>query len=510
MNKNKLSDMQIKEFWKEYSRFYKTGLNTETPHPKTYNLSQLAQSNLTQALQLFQELELETIEKIKENISSITELQQSINNCFKNNNKVFLIGCGASGRLCMLLKRLWELSNPDNSKQIISICAAGDVSLIKSIEQFEDKPDFGIKQLLQQGFSKNDLLIGLTASGESPFILAAISHAAKISRYKPWLVFNNSISSLLLRNPKHIVNTHDIQSLALNIGPMALTGSTRLQATSAMQVALGLALLHHKNNDFLNEIDNIYNTIKSFPLINLAPITDKETEIFLKKEFILYETNDIILGLNLLADLTERSPTFNLPPFENNNKANQIFSPFYLSLTNIKNSKEAWNFLLGQDPICLNWENFPKTTLSYIEGFDLSKNSLRATSNYLPSTQHREVWQIKNNLLKIQLDDIYVKFQIIPQNILLASLIYKLCLNAHSTIMMGRVGNFEGNLMLSLNPTNFKLIDRAIRYSQFLLKKHHNLNIDYKVVAEVTFQEIENLKPNESIVKKVVNRFLVD
>ncbi len=291
---------------------------------------------------------------------------------------------------------------------------------------------------------------------------------------------------------------------------MTLTGSTRLQATSAMQIALGLALTHHNNNDFLNEIDHIYNIIKNFPLINLAPITDKEAKIFLKKEFILYETNDTVLGLNLLADLTERSPTFNLPPFENNNEDNQMFSPFYLSLTNIKNSKEAWKFLLGQDPICLNWKNFPKTTFSYIEGFDLSKDSLRAISNYLPAIQHKEVWQIKNNILKIQLDNISAEFQVSQQNLLQASLIYKLCLNAHSTIMMGRVGNFEDNLMLSLNPTNFKLIDRAIRYSQFLLKKHFSLNIDYKVVAEVTFQEIGNLQPNESIVKKVVNRFLAD
>lgn len=501
------------EFWRHYQRFLKNNLTTELPNPRTHNLSQLCQSNLRDAFTLFKQVELDAITALSKYIPAIKQLQQDIRNTLSMGGRIFLIGCGASGRLATLLKRLWEEYNKDKPQQVISISAGGDISLIKSVEQFEDKPQLGIQQLLFQGFKENDLLIGLSASGESPFILAAVEHAAAYSRHKPYLVFNNAKADILERNTRHPLANSSVYGLELNVGPMALTGSTRLQATTAMHIALGIALCKPLVS-IKDELDYISEQVKNFPLEEMAPITSQETSLIADKQYILYQTNDMFLGLSLLADTTERSPTFNLPPYESSLEKTQLNSPFYLNLPNFSTAKEAWKSLLNHEPTCLDWPQFPATDKEYIYSFDLSASSPRATGNYLPGNQYLAKWQIEDNnklgqplQLSITLDKQKAAF-LIPADHLAATIVYKLCLNSHSTLMMGRLGYFSGNLMISLKPSNYKLVDRAIRYASFILEYEHGINLGYKEVAEILFQEIEKLQPNQSIVQNVVNRIL--
>lgn len=501
-----MNSINIKEFWDSHERFLKNNLITETPDPKTHNLSKLCHTDITMAFNLFKQTELDAIVTLRKYLPNIEHLQQGINQTLTANNRIFLMGCGASGRLATLLKRLWEQYYPDLTGQIISVCSAGDVSLIKSIEQFEDRAQFGIKQLIQQGFGPQDLLIGLSAGGESPFILAAVEYATMHSCYRPYLVYNNSTKSLLERNPKHIISSAKVHPLELDIGPMALTGSTRLQATTVMQIVLGIALCKPEAN-VSNQLDQIIQQIKEFPLEKLSAITTLEASFLNNKEYILYQTNDAFLGLSILADTTERSPTFNLPVYENDNETTSDYSPSYLSLIGTSSSSKAWKFLLGTMPTCISWKSFPETSKSYMKGFDLSAKSARASGKYLPNTQHLSSWVINNHTLSINLENEQVEFSM-PDELLFSTILYKICLNSHSTIMMGRLDYFVGNMMLSLKPSNFKLIDRAIRYSKFILEHEHGLIVEYQKLAAIIFNEIENLEPNQSIVNKVVQAYL--
>ncbi len=489
------------EFWNEYKRFLHANLVTESPHHLSYNLSELCQTDLQEAFTVFKTIELNAVDSMISYTPVIEKLRTDISSCLKNGNKIFLIGCGASGRLAMLLKRIYEFEHINAAKQIISISAGGDTTLIKAIEKFEDRKQYGFKQLLEQGYTNKDLVIGLSAGGESPFILGAIEFANQSSRYKPWLVFNNPIDIILKRNPEHIVQ--NINAMCLDVGAMALTGSTRLQATTAMQMAVALAFT---NKNIPHEIKQISSTIKALPLEHLAKITKKEADIIKNNEYVLYTTDNPLLGLSLLADITERSPTFNITSFENYTEIdNKNYSPFYLKLDNVNSPNEVWQMLFGQDPICLNWADFSATAIDYINGFDLSNNSPRANGAYLPKKQHLLSIKPHEGLINITLDDEKLSFEL-PRDILYKTIIYKLILNSHSTLMMGSLGYFNGNMMLSLKPSNFKLIDRAIRYSQFIINK--NLPLTYHEVAKIVFAEIKKLQPGQSIVKQVVDQAL--
>ena len=83
-------------------------------------------------------------------------------------------------------------------------------------------------------------------------------------------------------------------------------------------------------------------------------------------------------------------------------------------------------------------------------------------------------------------------------------------LNAHSTLVMGRLGRYEDNLMTYVSATNFKLIDRAVRYTRRLLEHHHGLAPDYETVATRLLEMKDLLEPGEPIVLRTLESFLAD
>lgn len=496
-----MNESMQQDFWTHYTRFLKNTPITEQVNTKSYNLSELCRNNLEEAFTLFKTIEQDSISNLHQYIPQILQFQKDLQKTLTSNNRIFLVGCGASGRLSVLLKRLWDTYYPDANKQIVAVAAGGDISLIKSIEQFEDREELGIKQLLAEGYTKNDLVVGLSASGESPFILSTIDYASKTSCYKPYLVCNNQNSIIIERNTKIEPLINSINTLNLDVGAMALTGSTRLQATTAMQIACAIAILNKHPEQTIQDCQTL---VQNINFTDFSAITESEAEALRQKEYILYTTNNAILGLVLLADTTERSPTFNLTPFENQNQLNNYFSPFYLSLSIANDINDCWQKLLGQTPTSLNWEEFIETTPEYLNGFDLSRNSKRSSAQYLPQVQHQEIWNINNNTLSVKFAS--AEFNIsLPIDVFERTIIYKALLNSHSTILMGRLGYFYGNLMIALKPSNHKLIDRTIRYAIFILKTTHHLDVDYRTVANTLFNEISSLQPNESIVLKVVN-----
>ena len=71
---------------------------------------------------------------------------------------------------------------------------------------------------------------------------------------------------------------------------------------------------------------------------------------------------------------------------------------------------------------------------------------------------------------------------------------------------MGRMGRYESNIMTWVRPSNFKLIDRAIRYTKLLLEQENQV-VEYEKIAKALFKAIENKKENTSIVEQTKSMF---
>ena len=156
-------------FLKISSQFRLGDLDTEKPHPKTTELSSLVQTDLLKAIAILKEVDIEALDIVRQQHSEIKRMKTDIEETFRNGHKVYLVGCGATGRLSLVLEVLWrkERAGKEFKDSVVSLMAGGDTALIRSIEGFEDYPAFAARQLQELGFSEGDLLIACVSFGRS-------------------------------------------------------------------------------------------------------------------------------------------------------------------------------------------------------------------------------------------------------------------------------------------------------------------------------------------------------
>lgn len=492
-------ESRISTFWEQQEKFRDHPLPTELSNHDTYNLSELAKFDPIKGARAIFNIDLKTVQKLKKKVQELEQLRADILKTIKNGNKVYICGCGASGRLAVCLEYLWRTQFSEKARDsLIGFLAGGDNAMIKSLEGFEDHKDLGIKQLYLAGFKRGDLLISTTASGESPFAIGAVEEAARVS-IKPWFIHCNTNEALAGRIKDHVIYNSKVNTMSLFVGQMALSGSTRMQATTALMLGIGLPLFYENINKAL---DALLEVLEKVDFAGLEDFIVREADIYQSKEFVLYDTPSIY-GITVLTDTTERSPTFNLTPFENQLDPQKKPAFCYLLFFNADTPENAWNALLGRKPRTLEWTK--ETSLRNLMGFDFSKNIVAYRSKYASPSHYFRISKEKG-FLHLSLDELKKQIDISNLSPLFEQLLLKLILNTCSTLVMGRLGFYEGNLMTSLYPSNSKLIDRAIRYINFILRMKYNIILKYEVIAENMFVELKKLSPHESIVLKTVEK----
>ena len=257
--------------------------------------------------------------------------------------------------------------------------SGGDVALIRSIENFEDFPDYGARQL-EAGFKDGDLLIGTTEGGETPFVIGAVEKAAQISKRKPFFLYCNPDDLLceVAERSKRVIQNTGIEKINLTVGPMAVTGSTRMQSSTILLAVAGIALFYYNsgNKTIEKEVRAFIDFWVSSDISFIGSFVISETDFYRNGEYLLYET-DNHLGITVITDTTERSPTFSLFPFENVNEKGDNLSLCYLFMPASKSSKEAWEQLLWREARTLEWPDINGiASRDRLLGFDFSSNVL--------------------------------------------------------------------------------------------------------------------------------------
>lgn len=488
-----------------YKQFRLGHLTTEQSHYLTKSLSDLCDSNLSLALKRLKEVDLLALSKISDQSHRLKSLSCSIKKTLDSGHKIFLCGCGATGRLALTLETLFRKSFPANSNQIVSFMAGGDYALIKSVESFEDNAEFGARQLAELGFKNGDLLISSSEGGETNFVIGATIAASKKSTNKPYFLFCNPKRELRnITRSANIFSNKSIRSYSLPVGPMALSGSTRMQATTCLLMFIGIPLLNFNLPEL--EVEKLF---KDY-VIQLKKINYQKLSRLITKEYQCYQDEEIINyianadhAISILTDTTERSPTFSLNAFESKNERHRSFA--YLVVADTKNSRQAWNYMLGREPRGLNWTGL-KTSLELnnIYDFDISEQSkvrrekFKARSFHITSDKKR---------LGFKLDSVFVPFSVFIQEPLFEHLMIKLLLNAHSTLLMGKMGRYYSNVMTWVKPSNLKLIDRSIRYIDLLLREQGKV-VSYEDILKRIIDLKAATNENDPIVLKVFNSFI--
>jgi N-acetylmuramic acid 6-phosphate etherase len=167
------------------------------------------------------------IEKV---IPSIEKLVDIIYTKMRDGGRLFYIGAGTSGRLGVLDASECPptFGVPDN--WVIGLIAGGDSALRKAIENAEDDPNLGWKDLNKYNISKKDVLVGIAASGTTPYVIGALKEANKHQISTGCIVCNED-------SPLSLVADISIELIA---GPEFVTGSTRMKAGTAQKLALNM------------------------------------------------------------------------------------------------------------------------------------------------------------------------------------------------------------------------------------------------------------------------------
>jgi N-acetylmuramic acid 6-phosphate etherase len=237
----------------------------------------------------------------------------------------------------------------------------------------------------------------------------------------------------------------------------------------------------------------------------LAPLIVNESAIYAKHQLCVHRTSRY--GITVLTDTTERTPTFSLLPFENALDDNAEPSWTYLCIPDASSSVEAWHHVLGRAPRPVEWDAFrERYGLERTLGYDFSANSLERRRGLLGrdrvhvfdiADQHDDV------VFSIDGADARVRR---PPSLLCEHLLVKCALNITSTLVMGRLKRFYGNVMVFVRPTNNKLVDRSIRFIRLLLADEGLSPLTYEDVCFALFEEFEHSRADEPVVVRTFER----
>jgi N-acetylmuramic acid 6-phosphate etherase len=510
------SEIKAREFLRVAANFRLGDLPTEQTHPASAGLSELARDDLPAALAVLKKIDLEALQTLAAKAVEIARLADCIQEALDSGGRIYICGCGATGRLALTLETLWrqQVAGTGYSERIISFMGGGDAALIRSLENFEDFPEYGARQLTDLGFAGNDLLIACTEGGETPFVIGAVQEGAKISSRKPYFLYCNpdDVLSNVAARFRRVLQNAGIRKLCLVTGPMALAGSTRMQASTVLMGAVGTSLFNfgNSNAEVKKTIRRFVSYWEALDVSFLESFVRSEANIYQKSDYIYYETESE-LGITVLTDTTERAPTFSLAPFENKSETGPRPSLCRLVLPDKSDSLSAWRALLGREPRALAWEGFGNVaSLEYLLGFDFSIRIM--------SQRNRLTGEGRHYRFKISRDNANIRFELSGDSHAIGApglpplfrhLCLKMLLNMQSTLVMGRLGRFTGNLMTWVRPSCNKLVDRAVRYADLLLRERGKA-VSYEKIVFKCFEVMRGLPHDGSLVMALVDDLLED
>ncbi|MBB5065671.1 N-acetylmuramic acid 6-phosphate etherase [Granulicella mallensis] len=202
-------------------------LLTEARNPATEHLDELPTLAM---LEVINDEDAKVAGAVRAELPQIARAIDEIAARFGRGGRLFYIGAGTSGRLGVLDASECPPTFSVSADLVQGLIAGGDSALRLSSEHSEDSPEEGARDLAAAKFAQDDTLVGIAASGRTPYVLGAIAHAKKLGALTVGLtcVPGSAISQAV-----------DIP-ITPATGPEVLTGSTRLKAGTATKLVLNM------------------------------------------------------------------------------------------------------------------------------------------------------------------------------------------------------------------------------------------------------------------------------
>jgi len=540
---------------KKYEEGYLLGnLIVEKSHPVTRNLSEVTARDIKKGIKLLIKVDEDVLRKYKEVINSadFTKLASALLEAMVNKNRVFLYGCGSTGRLSILVGSMWRnfwrmikkdkglmKKIPDLENLVCSLMTGGDYALIKSVERYEDYIDLGKYQIEKEGVRKNDVVIGLTGTGETATIVGAVLKGVE-KKAKVFFIYGvpEDDNILKIKRARDVLLNENIDKVNITTGHMAILGSTRMQSStmqqitisSALEIALSkyLSLYLDKseieklgvqtwsiNDNLINSFNKIFNSLKSnYTIDEISRLASFEEDIYSSNKIVSYLARDIML--DVFTDTTERNPTFSIPPFRKKDEKNAAPSWAYV-INPFNEGEDAWEELLNRKLNCLELDKNIIDKISEDKDFkktqivDCSKAEVLKFQIGLEALKYRKIVD-GNGVIAILYGD--EKIYLMQENTIILKILRQAAEGGGKTGLLffgskEEIKNFKDKILID-DMDEIILIEEAGDRTLLKIWKHILVKMVLNIFSTITMVRLKRVEGNFMVCLLPTNKKLYD
>ncbi|EJN55486.1 N-acetylmuramic acid 6-phosphate etherase [Loigolactobacillus coryniformis] len=202
-------------------------LATETRNTKTMHLDE---ESIHQILSDMNQEDQSVPQKIAHSLTEIEQAVQQIIRSFQQGGRLFYIGAGTSGRLGVLDAAECVPTFGTEPEMVQGLIAGGMQAMAVAVEGAEDSLTLAIDDLKERNLSAKDTVVGIAASGRTPYVIGGLDYAQSIGA--------GTVSVACNRDA--VISQHAAIKIEVEVGPEILTGSTRLKAGTAQKLVLNM------------------------------------------------------------------------------------------------------------------------------------------------------------------------------------------------------------------------------------------------------------------------------
>ncbi|WP_175580116.1 N-acetylmuramic acid 6-phosphate etherase [Enterococcus florum] len=202
-------------------------LITEKRNQATMNLDELS---ISEALQLMNQEDQKVAKIVEQKLSTIEPVVKATIEAFNQGGRLIYLGAGTSGRLGVLDAAECVPTFGVSSDMVIGLIAGGEQAMTVAVEGAEDSQELGRQDLIDLQLSNKDMVIGIAASGRTPYVIGALTYAQEVGASTASLSCNGNAA----------ISKHAKYPIEIEVGPEFLTGSTRLKSGTAQKLVLNM------------------------------------------------------------------------------------------------------------------------------------------------------------------------------------------------------------------------------------------------------------------------------
>ncbi|QGZ70250.1 N-acetylmuramic acid 6-phosphate etherase [Pediococcus pentosaceus] len=243
-------------------------LTTETRNEETMNLDELSTAEI---LKIMNSEDQKVAQRVGKVLPDITQAVEQIILSFNKKGRLFYIGAGTSGRLGVLDAAECVPTFGTDPKMVQGLIAGGMKAMTIAVEGAEDSLELGARDLQSQNLTNKDIVVGIAASGRTPYVIGGLDYAKKVGAATISLACNDHAK----------ISKHADINIEIAVGPEVLTGSTRLKSGTAQKLVLNML-----STASMVGIGKVYKNL----MVDVKPTNAKLVE---RSKHIIMEATDV-------------------------------------------------------------------------------------------------------------------------------------------------------------------------------------------------------------------------